>query len=125
MTERLSTHTDILKVKYDCQTANPRGPGCTPTSHSTGTFHFSQGMVLAVTAKHGLQRHLGTRGVFFFHRNDKQVAPPGNLNMGCPFPALVTVDGGGDERQEGGQFSFPTALLSHSAFQNLPPSHLM
>ena len=69
----------------------PEDPDVPPLSHSTGTFHFSPGMVLAITAKHGLQSHLGIQGVFFFHRDDKQVASPGNLNMGCPFPALVTV----------------------------------
>lgn len=92
-----------------------------PLFHTTG--QWSRGVVLAITARQWLLRHLGTQGVSFLHKGGKRVARPGNPGVCRLFSALVTVwpsqDGGGDERQEGGQFPFLTALLPHSTFQNL------
>lgn len=98
-----------------------------PLFHTTG--QWSRGVVLAMTARQWLLRHLGTQSVSFLHKGGKWVARPGNPGTCRLFSALVTVwpsqDGGGDERQEGGQFLFLTALLPHSTFQNLCPSHLL
>ena len=58
VTERLSTHTDILKVKYDCQTANPRGPRCTP--------HLPQHWHLPLFTRYGsdYQQSMGCRDIW-------------------------------------------------------------
>lgn len=92
-----------------------------PLFHTTG--QWSRGVALAITARQWLLRHLGTQGVSFLHKGGKRVARPGNPGTCRLSSALVTVwpsqDGGGDERQEGGQFPFLTALLPHSTFQNL------
>lgn len=111
--------TEMYIPLNDSQTLNPKRP-----PHVPHPYHCHLSWVLAIMAQHWLLRHLDTQSVFFFHKDDKQVASPGNLDMCCTFPDLVTIwvqpGWWWWQEAERWQYSSPTALLPHSTFQNLP-----